>query len=512
MCKPLIIILFFLYLHLVKCDKLCQKRLTSDGSICVCNSSYCDTVPHLVKDMKPGKYQLYSTSKESIGFTSTLGNFLNKDEHQTDIDNVLTIKNLVTLNQTIIGFGGAFTDSAGINILKLSKRVQEQLLQSYFGDEGVQYSVCRIPMGGTDFSIRGYTYCDQCNESLDGFTLQEEDIKFKIPLIQKATKIRGRNNIKYFASAWTAPTWMKTSGTLTGKGTIKEKYLDLWAQYYLKFVEAYRDHDINIWGITTQNEPVNGVVGSKIPANGFTSGQMIKWIRDALGPAVRNSSFKDLKIMLHDEQRILLPVLNLFILSDSKVLEYADGIAVHWYTDFIAPAATLLLSTSDKKNLFRLASEACAGYREEEQPVVLGSWERAEEYLNSIMDDLRYGLSGWVDWNIALDEEGGPNYVNNNVDSPIIINSTADEFYKQPMFYALGHFSKFLISNSIRIDVEVFGKDLDSLGFLRPDGKVALIIRNRSENRKKIQLNALEFVGSFTVDAHSINTVIFVPK
>ncbi|KAH7962696.1 hypothetical protein HPB52_017539 [Rhipicephalus sanguineus] len=89
---------------------------------------------------------------------------------------------------------------------------------------------------------------------------------------------------------------------------------------------------------------------------------------------------------------------------------------------------------------FILPSEACTGYSMKERGVKLGNWERAEEYASDILQDLNHWASGWTDWNLALDTGGGPTWVKNFVDSPIIVNATAEEFYKQPMYYALGHF------------------------------------------------------------------------
>ena len=93
--------------------------------------------------------------------------------------------------------------------------------------------------------------------------------------------------------------------------------------------------------------------------------------------------------------------------------------------------------------------------------------------------DLNHWVTGWLDWNLALDEQGGPSWVENFVDSPIIINKTADEFYKQPMYYAMGHFSKYIPEKSVRIDIKIVGKKLYGTAFLRPDGMRVVVILNR---------------------------------
>jgi glucosylceramidase len=130
------------------------------------------------------------------------------------------------------------------------------------------------------------------------------------------------------------------------------------------------------------------------------------------------------------------------ILNDSVASEYIAGMAVHWYWDKFIPANVLTFTHNAHPDKFILATEACSG-----APVtgghrgpLLGSWSRAEDYATDIMEDLNNWVTGWVDWGFALDVRGGPNLASNWVDAPIIVNASADEFYKQPTWYALGHF------------------------------------------------------------------------
>ncbi|XP_050308224.1 lysosomal acid glucosylceramidase-like [Anthonomus grandis grandis] len=491
----------------------CNSRTVDYGIVCVCNASYCDTVPAL-EELSSGQYQLYTTSKNNAGFSTSIGTFSNA----TDSASVtVTVSNLSSTHQTIIGFGGAFTDATGINIVILSEAAQEHLLQSYYGENGIQYSIGRVPIGGTDYSTRGYTYCDNEDETLESFALQEEDFNYKIPIIQRALELRnGQENLLLYASVWSAPLWMKTNDAYSGKGKVQTKYLELWAQYFLKFFDAYAENDISFWGVTTQNEPENGITGIVIPNNGFTAPEMADWIKNYMGPAIRNSSYSSLKIIAHDDNRALLPVLSEVVLSDDDALHYIDGIGLHWYTDFITPATVLNMASSSKKELFRLSTEACTGYFAIEGldiPIRLGSWDRGQDYISSIMTHLEYDFIGWTDWNMALNTTGGPNYIDNPVDSPIIVNATSDEFYKQPMFYGLGHFSKFIVPGSVRIDIELSGLNtlynIHALAFLRPDGKVAVVLNNRSGSSKTIKVNILGSTQILSLDGNSLNTLLY---
>lgn len=172
--------------------------------------------------------------------------------------------------QKIFGFGGAFTDSAGININSLTEKSKEYLLKSYFSKSGIEYSLCRVPIGGTDFSTRPYTYDDIKDDNLSQFNLTFEDFTYKIPLINKAYSLTD-GNLRLFASAWSAPAWMKTNDALSGIGYLYKKYYQTWADYFIKFLEHYEKSNIKIWGITTGNEPLNGVLPFiKINSLGWT--------------------------------------------------------------------------------------------------------------------------------------------------------------------------------------------------------------------------------------------------
>jgi glucosylceramidase len=133
------------------------------------------------------------------------------------------------------------------------------------------------------------------------------------------------------------------------------------------------------------------------------------------------------------------------------------GIAVHWYMDFIVPPSALDITHEKFPDKWIFGSEACEGSIPLLPHVLLGDFGRAESYAKFIIQDLNHWVTGWTDWNMALDENGGPNWANNLVDSAVIVNQTSDEFYKQPMFYIMGHFSKFVLENSVRVEVDLRG-------------------------------------------------------
>ncbi|XP_023227116.1 putative glucosylceramidase 3, partial [Centruroides sculpturatus] len=173
------------------------------------------------------------------------------------------------------------------------------------------------------------------------------------------------------------------------------------------------------------------------------------------------------------------------VLNETEISQYVAGIAFHWYANAISPPEILDITRKKFPNKFILSTEACAGSFPWDKPKVkLGSWERGESYAHDIIQDLNHWTSGWVDWNLALNPEGGPNWVKNFVDSPIIVNVTAKEFYRQPTYYALAHFSKLLPPGSVRIDSNLKGLNVDKfniVAFERPDNGTVLVIINSND-------------------------------
>ncbi|XKL59759.1 hypothetical protein PGB90_000775 [Kerria lacca] len=489
------------------CDDCIPREYGFGSTVCVCNATYCDTLSP-VRPPLTGNYIQFVSSKSGLRFQRSIGSFKSKI---TPRGVKCKINENITY-QEIIGFGGAFTDSAGINILSLSKSSQEFLLKSYFSKEGIEYNLGRVPIGGTDFSTRGYTYSDDNSDAtLKGFKLTIEDFKYKIPLIKRAQEC-SKHSIKLTASCWSPPKWMKTNKELTGFGILREEYYKAYADYHIKFLDAYKKEGIDFWCITTGNEPTNGLlVVNKLNALGWTPISQRKWIGEFLGPAM-HSAYRDTCILTGDDQRYIFPWWLKMIMLDKKAAQYINGSAVHWYWDFIIPPVLLRQTHEKFPNLFILNTESSYGDKPWDLfKVALGSWKRAEDYANDIIQSINNWVTGWIDWNLALNEEGGPNWINNYVDSPIIVNNTADEFYKQPMFYALGHFSKFISPGSLRIESSVSPANVVETLFLRrPDKSLIIIILNRKFYDLKFTIvDDQRGSAILNIPKYSISTVIY---
>uniref|UniRef100_A0A452S3B8 Glucosylceramidase n=1 Tax=Ursus americanus TaxID=9643 RepID=A0A452S3B8_URSAM len=365
----------------------CSPRSFGYSSVvCVCNATYCDSLDPLTPPT-PGTFSRYESTRSGRRMELSLGTI---QANRTGTGLLLTLQPDQKF-QKVKGFGGAMTDAAALNILALSPPARNLLLKSYFSEEGIEYNIIRVPMASCDFSVRTYTYDDTPDDfQLRNFSLPEEDVKLKIPLIHQALEL-ARRPVSLFASPWTSPTWLKTNGAVNGKGSLKgqpgDLYHQTWARYFVKFLDAYAAHKLRFWAVTAENEPSAGLLsGYPFQCLGFTPEHQRDFIARDLGPALANSTHRDIRLLILDDQRLLLPHWARVVLADPEAAKYIHGIAVHWYLDFLAPAKATLGETHRLfPNTMLFASEACVGSKFWEQSVRLGSWDRGVQYSHSII-------------------------------------------------------------------------------------------------------------------------------
>ncbi|XP_078050529.1 putative glucosylceramidase 3 isoform X2 [Augochlora pura] len=479
--------------------------------VCVCNATYCDETPERVpKVPEDGSFYWYVSTKDGRRMSFSEQKFGQCKHSPLEFLNTATFNlDRTKKYQQILGFGGAFTDASGIHIASMSNATQQQILKAYFGKGGNRYSIGRLPIGGSDFSVRPYTYDDSNNDvTLEKFSLAEEDYDYKIPYLQKALELQP--DLKLFASAWTAPPWMKTNDKVNGFGFLKSEYYSLYVDYLLKFLESYKAEDIDIWGISTGNEPLNAYIPfDPLNSMGWSSGSVAHWVGNYLGPKLASSKFNNTLIFILDDQRTFLPWYVEGVFEDPKAKQYTAGVAVHYYFDFISSPFVLTDTHNKFPDKLILMTEACTGAGLFEKHVDLGEWSRGEKYFLSILQYLNNWSIGWMDWNLVLDETGGPNWISNRVDASIIVNVKTDEFYKQPMYYALKHFSRFLERGSSRIfiDDDILVK---SSAFVTPSNETVVLLYNQMDfSRNVIIKDGNKEDLCLEIPPKSMNTIIY---
>lgn len=328
------------------------------------------------------------------------------------------------------------------------------------------------------------------------------------------------NKLKYYGSPWSSPRWMKTNNDIRHGGLLKGhpggKYYKLFAQYIVRFLQEYEKQNVSIWGITIENEPGSGFDPNyKWNCLGFNSTLERDFLKLDLGPALYKNGYdkNKLAVMIYDDQMPQMKTFTETVMADEEAAKFVSGVAFHWYHNDRADRNDMDKLNEKFPNLFLLATEACEEWKNDPKKVHLGSWHLMNRYANDIINDLNHYATGWTDWNLALDLNGGPNWVGNMVDAPIIINATAKEYYKQPSFYAMGHFSKFLSPNSTRIHFEIESNNVQTIDvttFLRPDGSLVMIILNQNKQTIPIQVYDQER-GNFqlSIASESIVTLLW---
>jgi glucosylceramidase len=321
--------------------------------------------------------------------------------------------------QTIEGWGAAFTDSTAYVFSGLPSELQEQVVEAYFGPTtGHAYTLGRLTMGSCDFTHDGsYSYNDEANDfNLTHFTI-EHDKQLIIPLVKRAMAKRGPE-LRFFASPWSAPAWMKRNHNMRNSerpGLIQEPDIfRAWALYFHKYIAALEAEGVALWGITVQNEPhVSGQFLVTYECMGFNGTDEGKFLADYLGPLMRQKH-PNVKIMVHDDQKELLPQFLHDLFAVPNAAQYVDGIAFHWYGDFLKNYQYLNQTWATYK-IPMLATEATleAGWKQTDK------WAQGAYYATDIIGDLNNYAVGWVDWNFLLEWEGGPQHALGPCDAPI---------------------------------------------------------------------------------------------
>ncbi|PAV60412.1 hypothetical protein WR25_23748 [Diploscapter pachys] len=478
---------------------------------------------------------MYVSTRDGKRFEKSFPDRVEKDEGMNRVQTYSTIQlNPEKVKQEIFGFGGAFTDAAAIQWMsarKTDRRLAKKLTKAYFSSGGLQYNMGRVPIASCDFSTRVYSYDDAPDDfQMTNFSLAKEDefkrrfIKAAIEEIEKSTQkkaglhqnVKGNDNSLWlFGSPWSAPAWMKQTKKMSGGGHLINS-TQYWQAYALYFYKFFTTFDVPWWGMTIENEPDIATLDWSWQALQFSAEEMRDFLKNYLGPTLKKLPF-DLKIMILDGGMSSLPSWADTIYNDPVATKFTSGAAIHWYGYTHACAKYLNDTNHNHPDKFILATEACAGWAEGDRGVKLGSWERAEDYADNIIMDLKNYVRGWVDWNLILDTNGGPNWAKNFVDAPILYNGT--EFYKQSLYYALAHFSKFIPRGSTIIDASVKHPGNDSglqvLTAMTPSNNLVSVILNKEDYQVTSYLQigkSLNERYAIKVPPRSIATVVFNPN
>ena len=389
-------------------------------------------------------------------------------------------------------WGGCFSDRGWMAMRKLTEEERIKIVKSFYGVDGLRFTAARLPMGNNDFSDTHKSYDEHEDDyNMEYFSLRSDE-KYLIPYIKTALNINP--DIKFFATPWSPPSWMKYNHNIHGIGEdnriiFEPDILRSYAKYFARYIKEYERQGIRVDAVTPQNEPtMNTEYASCI----WTGGQLNIFIRDYLYPEIHREGI-DVQIWLgtftDSDASLVIPAL-----EDEKTAEMVSGVCFQWWG---APLATAIRKGYGKR---LIQSETKCGDGK-------NNWKYAEEQFDCFKEFFEAGVQSYYIRNMVLDEKGAntaenPWYQN----APVTVDSRTDEVTYTPFYYLIKHFSHYIKPHAKRVRLE--GLYSDALAFENPEGEILVLMKNGDKTDKKLSLILDNERANLILKPHSINTVI----
>ena len=343
-----------------------------------------------------------------------------------------------------------------------------------------------------------------------------------------------KDGFKIIASPWTASPWMKDNNHWVG-GKLKPEFYPTWALFFSKYADAYKEQGIDIWGFTVENEPHGN--GNNWESMHYSPQEMTDFVNNHLGPQLEKDGKGDLKILGYDQNREGLREWVDEMFDPKHQPNYYDGTAIHWYeSTYEVFPEELQYAHQKAPDKYLIQTEACVdaqvpawqeddwywrkeatdwGYTwaPEEQKHLHPKYRPVYRYARDIIGCMNNHVDGWIDWNMVLDKQGGPNWFENWCVAPVIVDPEKDEVYFTPLYYTMAHFSRFIRSGAKRIDFSVSEDTaLQVSAVTNPDGSHVVIAFNPTEEPIQITVDLKGVSANVEISAQAIQSMIINPK
>jgi glucosylceramidase len=405
--------------------------------------------------------------------------------------------------QTMLGIGGAITDASAETFARLTPDQQNELIKAYYDSKnGIGYTLARTNIQSCDFSSGSYSYVDENDKDLKSFNIKHDE-QYRIPLIKKAMAAVGK--LTLYVSPWSPSAWMKDNNDMLHGGKLLPQYRQSWANFFVKYIKEYEKRGIPVWGLSVQNEPLAVQTWESCV---YTAEEERDFIKNYLGPTLQKNGMSSKKLIAWDHNRDFVYQRANTILSDPASAKFVWGIGYHWYEtwtggDMQFNNVKMVNDNFPGKNL--IFTEGCAESFKAER---INEWSLGEKYGYSMINDFNAGTVGWTDWNILLDEKGGPNHVGNFCFAPVHFDPAKGLIYTSS-FYYIGHFSKFIRPGAKRINASTNRTSLLTTAFKNIDGSIAVVVMNNSDQKIEYELCMKNKVAKTVSLPHSISTLVF---
>lgn len=523
---------------------------------------------------------------KEIFVTSESGDKISPKENVSFYKGYANIKNIITIypsvtKQEIDGIGSSFTEASAFVLAHLDVEIRKEVMKKIFSEEGANFSLTRTHIGSCDFSVEGkYSYVmKDYDKDLKTFSIMPDKDGFNIkkykgikdpsydliPMIKESIEIKKKqkdDQLRIISSAWTAPPWMKDiedwyiNGTKENNfrgtgGKLKPEYEETYADYLIKYLKAYNAEGIKIWGITPVNEP-HGNNGQWESMN-FTPESQNHFIKKYLGPKLKENGYKDLKLLIYDQNRDGLEHWADVILGDKETAQYVYGAAVHWYESTNKVYEDVFEKVNSKfPNHAIIHTEGCIDDLGKDAPEGIldpirfkekgwfnndsfwwndnatdwaysATWEGVKmedhpiytpvhRYAKNIIVSIDNWLKGWIDWNVVLDQRGGPNHVGNFCGAPIMIDTESKFIYYTPIYYILAQLSKTIRpgDKAVKTNKLLSKEDSDviySCATINSSNLLSVQLLNTSKKSVEVSLQIEDQFAVITLEPNSLKTV-----
>ncbi|MFD0763804.1 glycoside hydrolase family 30 beta sandwich domain-containing protein [Mucilaginibacter lutimaris] len=448
--------------------------------------------------------KMYVTEKGSTKRLAPAGDLKFVTEAQPPETETLVFVDPEKKFQTMLGIGGALTDAVAETFYKLPKDKQTELLEAYYSKtKGIGFTLARTNIQSCDFSSGSYSYVSNSDKNLSTFDVSH-DKKYRIPFIKAATAAAG-GKLTMFVSPWSPPAFMKDNNDVLHGGKLKPEFAQSWANFYIKFIKEYEKLGIPIWGLSVQNEPMATQTWESCK---YTAEEERDFVKNYLGPTLWKQGMQSKKLIVWDHNRDLLYQRASTILEDPAAAKYIWGIGFHWYETWTGAGQNfentrLTHAAFPDKNL--IFTEGCV---EKFDFTRLDDWNLGERYGLSMINDFNAGTVGWTDWNILLDEKGGPNHVGNFCFAPVHADTRNGQLLYTNSYYYIGHFSKYIQAGAKRIAAAASRDKLLTTAYQNPNGSIAVVVMNRTDEKIDYSLWIKGKAAKTTSEPHSIATLV----
>ncbi|MDD4849138.1 MAG: glycoside hydrolase family 30 beta sandwich domain-containing protein [Gemmiger sp.] len=400
--------------------------------------------------------------------------------------------------QTFEGFGGALTEASAYVYSRMPAARQAEFLEAYFGKTGLGYTQARMALDSCDAALGNYSAMEDAQDlTLASFSLAR-DAQYILPFFADANAATP-GGITVMLSPWSPPPFMKTNGQKNGGGHLKPAYGALWAEYFCRYIQEYRARGVDIRRISVQNEPKAAQTWDSCE---YTAQEEKEFLRDYLCPALKAHGLADsleLYIWDHNKERALERALEIL---DEDTAPLIAGVAFHWYSGDHFEALAMLHARYPRLKL--LFTEGCVEYSRFQSDALAN----ARMYGHDIVGNLNGGACGFIAWCILFDRAGGPNHVNNLCEAPILYDAATDTMEKTLSYEYIGHFSRAILPGSVRIGMSRYTDAIDVTAFCRPDGRLAVVLMNRTAEEKPVNLRLEGALATLQLPGDAIATVL----